>query len=170
MYPGGNIIRITPTVSATAYADNDVLFNATEIPNAVSSRGGVSRLVAISIHDQAAQGKDLDLIFMEESTNLISGGISPGSSGGVDLTDANLEAAKIIANINIDFTDGESDLVASRISTATAVNVENTSQLPILLKAAGGSTSVYVAGIAREATDLVAVDDIDLVFHIEYLG
>ena len=49
MYPGGNIITITPTISGTAYDAGDVLFLTTEIPNAVSSRGGVSKLLSVTM-------------------------------------------------------------------------------------------------------------------------
>ena len=38
----------------------------------------------------------------------------------------------------------------------------------MLLQAAAGSTSVYVAGIAIDAQDYAAVDDLDLAFHIQY--
>ena len=64
-YPGGNIIRVTPTLSTDAYAQNDVLTNATEIPNAVSSRGGVSKLINISILNQNTDDLDVDIVFMQ---------------------------------------------------------------------------------------------------------
>ena len=40
---------------------------------------------------------------------------------------------------------------------------------PILLKAAEGSRSVYVAGIAFDAQTYGGVKDLDLIFHVEYL-
>ena len=164
----GKVIRVTPTVSVTAYADDDVLFLTTEIPNAVPKKGGTSRLVGVTVIDQSTQGKDLDLIYMQVSTNLI-GALSPGSSGGVAISDANLEAAKIIGVHKIDFADNQSDLVTSKVSSFTAqsgtLSVLNG---PIILQAEEGSTSVYFAGIAREATDLEATDDLTFAFHIEY--
>ena len=40
-YSKYSIIRVTPTMDAgTAYGSNDVLFNSTEIPNAVIGKGG----------------------------------------------------------------------------------------------------------------------------------
>ena len=56
MYPGGNIIRITPTISATAYDAGDVLFLTTEIPNAVSNRGGVSKLISVTMIQRGTEG------------------------------------------------------------------------------------------------------------------
>ena len=170
MYPGGTVVRVKPTVSATAYDANDVLFLTTEIPNAVSNRGGVSRLVGISIIDQADQGKNVTLLFMENQVNLI-GAISPGSSGGVSITDDNVEAANILAALEVDFSANNfTDLVTSRMCTLTNSNSTSANgNLPIMLKAAPNSRSVYFAGIATEATDLAAVDDLVFVFHIEYI-
>ena len=43
-------------------------------------------------------------------------------------------------------------------------------QLPIVLQAEAGSTSVYVTGIITSGTTpTYAADDIQLIFHIEYL-
>ena len=43
------VIRVTPTLDTSAYSANDVLFNATAIPNAVKEDGGCSKLVGITI-------------------------------------------------------------------------------------------------------------------------
>ena len=40
--------------------------------------------------------------------------------------------------------------------------------MPLLLKAEKGSTSVFFAGIAREALNFSNTDDLDFVFHIEH--
>ena len=166
-YNNGAVIRVTPTVSATAYDSRDVLFLTTEIPNAVRNRGGVSKLIGISVIDEADQGKDVELVFMQVSTNLI-GAISPGSSGGVALSDAN--TAKILACVNINFSDNLCDLINLRMTTlAGSDNNQYDGPMPILLQAEPNSTSVYFAGIAGEATDLAAVDDLTFIFHIEYL-
>jgi len=166
----GAIIRITPTVHLDAYDDGDVLFLTTEIPKAVNQRGGVSKLIGIGAVDQSDLGKDFDLIFMQVQKNLI-GALSPGSSGGVSISDADVEAAKIIGNLQFDFGDGLSDLLTSRISYGpTQSGGTPTNSLPMLLQAEPDSTSIYVAGVSRQAGhDYVAADDLDLIFHIEYL-
>ena len=167
MFPGGNIIRITPTISATAYDAGDVLFLTTEIPNAVSSRGGVSKLIGVTLVSQHDAIDDVRLIFMENSYDLI-GSLSPGSTGGPAMTDANAEAANITGTLNIDSSNNGIDLGSLNISMY-AINDVNSLGLGQLLKAAEGSTSVYVAGIAIDAQDYDAVDDLDIVFHIEYM-
>ena len=62
-------IRVTPTVVAGETADNDVMFDATEIPNAVLRNGGCSKLSAITIIDKDSEQVDMDIIFMQVQTN-----------------------------------------------------------------------------------------------------
>ena len=166
MYPGGNIVRVTPTVVAGTTADNDVMFDATEIPNAVSNRGGVSKLIGITIIDKHNEQHDMDVILMQKQTNF-------GTADSISsITRANLEASKIIGILGIDFTDGLSVFAAiytssSQLKGATSTT---TSVLPLLLQAEGGSTSVYFTAIANGADiDYNATDDLEFVFHIEYM-
>ena len=164
----GKVIRVTPTIQAAAYDAGDVLFLTTEIPNAVPVKGGTSRLVGINVLDQADQGKDIDIIFMQVSTNLISS-LSPGSSGGVAISDADALTAKILGNTNINFSDNFFDLINLRMTTAGGSdNNQYDSPLPILLQAEDDSTSVYFAAKAREAYTAAAIDDLTFTFHIEY--
>ena len=172
MYPGGNIVRVTPTVVAGTTADNDVMFDATEIPNAVSNRGGVSKLIGITIIDKHNEQHDMDVILMQKQTNF-------GTADSISsITRANLEASKIIGILGIDFTDGLSVFALSSgnaaIYTASSqlkgAQSTSTSILPLLLQAEGGSTSVYFTAIANGADiDYNATDDLEFVFHIEYM-
>ena len=169
MFPAGNIIRITPTISATAYDAADVLFLTTEIPNAVSNRGGVSKLVAITALSQHDATDDISLIFMENSYDLI-GALSPGSSGGVAMTDANAEAANLLGTVFLDGSFNIIDLGGARLfSGGGAFGSGSGLSMPLILKAAEGSTSVYVTAVTADAQDYGAVDDLDIAFHIEYL-
>ena len=119
-----------------------MLFLTTEIPNAVLGAGGCSKLMGIGIVDQGAQGKNIDLIFMEVQKHLI-GSLSPGSSGGVAISDADLEAAKILGVTQIDFSDNASNLSTSRITYFSgSVGSSAAFALPMLLQATAGSTSV----------------------------
>ena len=159
----GKVIRITPTISATAYDAGDVLFLTTEIENAVAVDGGTSKLISISTVHQHDAVDDIALVFMQVSKDLI-GALSPGSTGGPAISDANAEAAKILGTVLLDGSENNLDLgvvgVFTYGSTLTA--------LPMLLQAESTSRSVYVGGIAVDAQDYDAVDDLDLVFHIEY--
>ena len=168
-YPAGNIIQVTPTLSTDAYADNDVLFDATEIPNAVSSRGGVSRLIAITIHSQNTDLIDYDLILMKKQTNL--GTINEAVGSGSLWTDDLAQSAKVTGLVVIDGTDNNASLAATRLYHFSGPHgTSHASGLPMLLQAEPGETSIYFSAVLRDGTPTYAADDIDFIFHIEYLG
>ena len=166
-YPGGNIIRVTPTLSTDAYADGDVLFTATEIPNAVKGFGGCSNLVSMFILDQSDVGtSDMQIIFSE-------GNIDIGAiNATANISDSDLEALKINGMVKIDADQATSsaDLDNATIQQCfPATGNGEQANLNVFLQAAAGSTSVYVQAILSSATTpTYAIDDIDLIFHIEY--
>ena len=170
-FPGGNVVRVTPTGVVGETADNDVMFDAIEISNAVSSRGGVSRLTGITIIDNVAESVDMDIIFMGVKTNF---GTADSAS---TITDANLQASKVLGVLSIDWSDGYSvfaqDSGSASITTFTGAVGSNAHHgFPMMLKAEEGSTSVYFTAIVRDTdnADYAATDDLEFVFHIEYLG
>ena len=169
MYPGGNIIRVTPTVVASsAYADADVLFTATKIPNAVASRGGTSKLIGICMIDQDNEKHDMDLVFMQVQSNL--GTINAAVGSGSLWTNALAKAAKPLGHIKIDNSDNTVDLVNNLLYTsgATGGPVDASIGLPMHLQAEADSTSVYVAGITVNGEPTCAADDYEFIFYIEY--
>ena len=158
------IIRVTPTLDAgTAYGAGEVLFNPTEIPNAVIGLGGCSKLMGITIIDQDDNADmDIDLIFMTVSKNL--GTIN----GAPNITDDNIELARILGIVKIDSSDNSIDLVASKIySFSGATGNAASHPLPMILEAADDSTSVYVAAITQVTPDFAAADDLDIILHLE---
>ena len=64
------IIRVTPALNTGAYADNDVFFDATAIPNAVRGNNGCSLLHAITIINEDDVVHDHDIVFMDVQKNL----------------------------------------------------------------------------------------------------
>ena len=166
----GKVIRVTPTVSTTAYSGGQVLFNATEIPNAVPRKGGTSRLIAISLLNEDNVSHDLDLIFMQVSSNL--GTINDAVGSGSLWTNALAKAAKPLGVCKIDFSDNDVNLVNNLMYTAGVGGFGDrdttNGSLPILLQAESDSTSVYVAGVSRGGTPTCAADDYEFAFHIEY--
>jgi len=67
----GNI-EVQPTVSASAYAQNDVLWNPVKIPGAVQGHRGSSLLKSVTIVDQFDKliGLSIELVFMKVSKDL----------------------------------------------------------------------------------------------------
>tara|TARA_R100000353_G_scaffold36158_1_gene28891 strand:+ start:50 stop:631 length:582 start_codon:yes stop_codon:yes gene_type:complete len=165
------IIRVTPTLDTSAYAVGDVLFNSVEIPNAVKEDGGCSKLTGMYILNQNLTDTDLDFIFSENSMTLGT------QNATANISDPNIEAANVTGFLHLDSGAATtSQLDNSEIkrvtdaghSGADSANAHAQPATPILLQAAEGSTSVYVAAIVVAGTPTLAADDIDLIFHIEY--
>ena len=158
------IIRVTPTLSTDAYAVDDVLFTATEIPRAVIEKGGCSHLIGCYLYNKNDVDNDITLVFTEGNTAL--GTINATA----DISDADLLANNICGVTK--FNAGEASTLASiddsRIYQAlnTSLNGENMQPLTFL-QAASDSTSVYVQGIITSGTPTYADGDIQLIFHIE---
>ena len=165
MYPGGNVIYVTPTVVAGTTAVDDVMFATTEIPNVVASRGGTSKLIGICMIDQDNEKHNMDLIFMQNQYNLGT------PDAGADIADDDLIAAKVLGAIDCDWdATGVSIGSVQALSYFAGHNRSNTAlQLPMILKAEEGKTSVYFSAICREEMAYAATDDLTFVFHVEYL-
>lgn len=160
------IIRVTPTLSTDAYAQGDVLFTATEIPNAVMGLGGCSKLVGGYVFDKSDGADDIFFIFTEGNTAI----------GTINAT-ANISDADLLANNICGLTKMDNDAATSgaHIDNSkihqmlpASITGENTQDL-LLLQAASDSTSVYVQGIMTTSTTPTFADgDIQLILHIEY--
>lgn len=165
MFPGGNVVRVTPTLHAASSTDNDVLFQTTEIPNAVSSRGGVSKLTNISFTCKQALLLNIDLIIMEVSTDFNNGTLG----AALNISDSDLVSCKPLCALN--WGGVPITLNGNEINDFTSDAAANDpGQLPILLKAEEGSTSVYFTAIDRDGGDTFVDGDLTFTFSIEYLG
>ena len=159
------IIRVTPTLDTSAYADGDVLFTATEIPNAVVGLGGCSKLVGAYIFDKLDSSSDITFVFSEGNTAL----------GTINAT-ANISDADLLANnicgtckLDNDVSSSGSYIDTSKIHQMIPMSGsgENNDNL-MLLQAADDSTSVYVQGLLTSATTPEFTDgDLQLILHIE---
>ena len=162
------IIRVTPTLSTSTYADGDVLFILTEIPNAVLVPGGCSALTHMWVADyKDVSDTDAILLFTEKNTTTI---------GTINAT-ANISAANLKANNLIGWASWDQsaantssdidDMRFHRVMSASGASEPHTPLM--ILQAAAGSTSVYVGGILNSATtpDYDA-ESIELIFHIDY--
>ena len=161
----GKVIRVTPTLTEdSAYADGDVLFTATEIPNAVPKKGGTSRLLNAFLVDQDLDTFGFDAIFAEKNTAI--GTIHATA----DISDANVEAMNVLGAISFrNNTANTADLDNVGIYQALQLGLGAAYTPSILLQAESGSTSVYVSGVITTGTPTFAdVDDLDLILHIEY--
>ena len=164
-----NIIRVSPTLSTDAYADNDVFFAATAIPAAVRGDGGCSLLHAVTILNEDDVAHDHDLVFMEVKKNHVT--INSAVGSGSLWTNALAKAASVCGIVKIDWSANTTDLVNNLIYTTSVGNTAAAapSGLPMMLQAAAGSKSVYFAGVSRGGTPTTAADDYEYAFPIQYL-
>ena len=159
------IIRVTPTiVEDSAYADGDVLFTATAIPNAVRGNGGCSKLISAYMIDKRKQAFDCELYFCEQNTAF--GTIDETA----DISVANIEAAKVCCVLKKDNDQGENqDLDNIHINKIVGMDGSDDFGFPTLLQAGAGSTNVFVTGVIVDGTPtFTETDDIELIFHIQY--
>ena len=152
----GKVIRVSPTISASAYADTEILFNLTEIPNAVSVPGGTSRLTGVSwFLNKEGVDPVFDVLFFEKNTTALG-----TLNAAVDGTDTDIIQNNFIGSVELSSGDGNA-VGTLRYNTWTPAATPQ-----ILLQADTGSTSVYVAGIARDTVDYDS--QLQLIFHVEY--
>tara|TARA_R110000824_G_C15181810_1_gene673860 strand:- start:1100 stop:1618 length:519 start_codon:yes stop_codon:yes gene_type:complete len=172
MSEGGNVIRVTPTVSVAAYANNDVLFNSIEVPNAVGNRGGVSKLVGLSMINYADNAgatadHDFELIFHQK------GGIDLGTiNEQPDISDDNFRSLKFLAWREVKSGDWITNQSSSdgAVSLYTSAATTNDPTGEMLLKAEEGSRSIYISGInGNDAIDYVTAKDLEIILHVQYL-
>ena len=161
-----SIIRVTPTMDAgTAYADGDVLFNSTEIPNAVLGNGGCSKLVAVYLHNHKDSSFNFDLVFTEKQVNLGTRNDAVGS--GSLWTESLAKGAGVCGFLETEAGDTDIDLINSKFVRLYQDVDSNSGHFPLLLQAASDSTSVYFAGIDRTGGIDFGADDLEFIFHIE---
>ena len=164
-FPGGNIVRVTPTVIAGTTAVDDVVFATTEIPNAVSSRGGVSLLHAIGIIDYDKENHNIDLIFMRNNVSI------GAADSAAAWSDSDIVDAEVIGGVDVDWDVAKVDLTAANMAFFSGTNRNaNTQQLPMMIQATEGSTSAYFTAIAKEEIAYAATTNLEFVFHLQYLG
>ena len=168
MYPGGNIIKITPTVTADTYGATDVIFDKQEIPNIVPSRGGTSLLRNVSVHADVSTDVDLAILFFDNSTSV---GAVPNNATTA-INDAEFQAAGFIGGMNLDggenaISIGNGLLYMSSLGNASAGAVGN---LPLLLSAAAGETSIWFTAHTLSGTPTYDANSLSFTFNVEYLG
>jgi hypothetical protein len=159
------IIRVTPTLDTSQYADGDVFFNPTEIPRAVIEKGGCSKLVGLTILNEDDADHDIDLIFMQVSKDL--GTINDAVGSNSKWTNVLAKQAKVLGIIKVDMSDSVTDLINNQVYTYNNFGTGTGGITPILLQAESDSTSVYVAAVSRNGSPTCAADDYEFIFHIE---
>ena len=168
MYPGGILIKPSTPVDTSAYAAGDLLFDKVELKNAVPSRGGCSKLVSLSMYNEdGVANEDFLVMFFDNEKSL---GISANAATS-GISDTTFKAAGFIGACLLD--GGESGYnVGNGRAISLPGNTDKGSSLPMLVQAAGGETSIWVAVIVITDTPdyATAADGCKMAFGFEYLG
>ena len=146
-------VTITPTIVKANFTSGDVMGDFTRLPLPVRD-GESAMLRSIAVIDAEDLGKDIDIIFVKNT----SGDAELGTSdGAVDITDANLKTNVFLGHVTVDFSANTSDLIGSKVSTVKDVNLILTSSNQDSTD--GVQTGCFFGIIAREATDTSAGDN-----------
>tara|TARA_R100001594_G_scaffold56971_2_gene90890 strand:+ start:1060 stop:1575 length:516 start_codon:yes stop_codon:yes gene_type:complete len=160
------ILRVTPTLSTDAYQAGDVLFNGTEIPNAVIGNGGCSKLVAMYTFCKIPHSCKFEILFTEKTVTL--GTINATA----DISDADIITATPTGFLFLDEGTGDTEnfdnFQMARVTDYSTSDGTTHGLPPIFLQAADDSTSVYVSAVIQSGTPTFTDGDLELIFHIEY--
>ena len=168
MYPGVKIIQPSITVDTSAYAAGDLLFDKVELKNAVSSRGGCSKLINLSMYNEdGVENEDFLVMFFNNSTSLGAN----ANDAATEITDAEFKASGFIGSC---FLNGGE--VGHSVGNGFILNAPGNSDkggnLPLLVQAAEGETSIWFAVIVETDTPdyATAANGCKMTFGFEYLG
>jgi len=144
------VLDLTLSLDTNIYADADVLAATQEVPLAFSAPGGTLTLRNVVVLDEDDQGIAFDILFLNAASSIGT------ENAAVSVTDA--LARTIIGRVSVAGGDYY-DLVANRLAVVSNINQ--------VLRAAEGSTSLYVACVSRGAGTYSA-SGIKLKFGVTY--
>lgn len=145
----GTLADLTLSLDTNAYSDGDLLADTQELANAVRISGGRALLQSLHVLDEDDQGVALDVVFLSANNTLGTENSAP------TVSDAN--ARDILGIVRVGAGDFI-DLGGSRSATLSG--------LGLALKAAEGSTSLYVAAITRGGSPTYTAAGIRLKFGL----
>lgn len=144
------VVTVTPTLDTSAYASGDLLFDSTEIANAVRANGGCAILESLTIIDKADQKMAFTLLFANAATDFGTLNSAPDPD--------DTETATVIGHVPVstgDYID---------LGGASVACVRN---IGLLLMAGAATTSLYIAGV--NGTGAPTYGASDLIFQIGFL-
>ena len=126
-----DLIDVTLTTDAEAHADNDVIAQSIEIPNAVAVTGGSAIIQSIMLLDEDDEAPIVDLIFQTDNTALAT-----DEGEAINISDA--DARDILGFVNV---SNYTDLIGCQVAVK--------SNIGLVVKAASDTRSIYVHAVNR---------------------
>jgi len=131
------VVTITPTLDTNAYTGGDLLFDSTEIANAVRVNGGTCIVQSITIIDKDDQLKPMKLIFADAATDFGTVNSAPDPD--------DTEVATVVGHYEVSIDDSANNIDLGGASVHCHRNVG------LVLKAGAATTSLWVAGMTMGA-------------------
>jgi len=131
------VVTITPTLDTNAYTSGDLLFDSTEIANAVRVNGGTCIVQSITIIDKDDQLKAMKLIFADAATDFGTVNSAPDPD--------DTEVATVVGHYEVSIDDSANNIDLGGASVHCHRNVG------LVLKAGAATTSLWVAGMTMGA-------------------
>lgn len=142
LHVGGKtaVITITPTLDTGIHASGDTLFNAVEAADVFATVGGTGTILSVSVRDAAGQSGALDvLVFNAAPTTRTLNAASAYTSA---------DLAKQVNFVSV--------LAANYGTIGTNLSFGEVGSVGKGVKAAAASTSLWIAGISRDAKTYAA--------------
>ena len=132
-----DVITLTPSTTTAECVVGDVIFQADELTNLVSVPAGTCIVQSIGVLDDDDNGQAIDIVFMD-TTGLLDATSAGGTA--IDAADGVIPDA-ILGVVSItNYFDG------------IAWQYGHKENIGLTLKAASGTTSIYVSAVNRGAT------------------
>tara|TARA_R110002110_G_scaffold212991_2_gene425982 strand:+ start:1704 stop:2252 length:549 start_codon:yes stop_codon:yes gene_type:complete len=147
------VFDITPTTTTAECVVGDVVFQADELANFMSEKGGTAIIQSITILDVDDEGTSLDIVFMDTD------GILDATVAGGTAIDA---ADGVIANSVLGFTN------VSNYFDGIAWKVGQKDNIGLVIKSVSTSRSIWISAVNRGSTT-TWTDAADLKLKIGYI-
>ena len=162
-----DVLRVTPTISGDTYANNDILWDSTEITDAVLGNGGSSLLINAMIVSKSLSLFDCEIFFMARSQSI--GTINAERN----ISDTDFAAGQPLGRLTLDSSINNYNYGGGRvhnfIQRNAASNDQWNSQFPIVLSSNASSSSVYCFALisGTDVTPDFGTDDITLILGVQ---
>lgn len=129
-----DVLELTPTLETSAYADGDLLFDATELANFVRANGKTALIQSITVIDKDDQKVAFDIFSAYETVDFGTVNSAP--------TISDADAAKVQRVCRVESAD-YIDLGGVAVATLTNIG--------LMVEPASASRSMFFAGVTRGA-------------------
>jgi len=143
------VISVTATTDAEGVAQNKVVAQSIEIPNAVKGVGGCAMIKSVTLLDEANTSIVCDVVFSSANTAITQ---DEGKAVGEDVADLDAALGNVSGWVALVAGD-HTDMVDARVVTKTGID--------LMVEAGEDSTSIYMHIINRGSTTTFgAADDV----------